>query len=139
MEERNCIVCGKPFPATRPNRQSCSSVCAKKHCDKQLMAKDKMARRAILEPPLYSKTELMEAKHNIKLYDTPALAKGREYVLIKAHRIVDYWRKREEMENRVFAFKQSCREKTLRHKKKQKELKNDKRYPGIPQTKTETA
>lgn len=93
--------------------------------NKDKMESIQVAKKAILEPPLYSKAQLYEANHHIKLYDTPELARGREYVLIKAHRIVDYWQKREEMENRVFAFKQSCREKTQRHNKKQKELKND--------------
>lgn len=124
MEERDCIVCGKPFPLTRLNRQSCSHTCAEKHHTKKRREQDEIAKRSILEPPLYSKTELFEARIHIKTYSTPELAKGREYVIIKAQRIIDYWKTREETENRVFALRKRNSLGLQRYKQKKKEMKN---------------
>jgi hypothetical protein len=75
-------------------------------------ASDAAARRALLEPPLYSKTQLFEAKLHIQVYDTPDKARGREYVLIKAHQIVDYWRKRDAMEDCVLKLRERAKTST---------------------------
>ena len=68
----------------------------------------------MLEPPLYNKTQLAEARHHIKLYDTPDKARGREYVLIRAHQIVEYWEKRNAIEDRVLKLRERARNSTAK-------------------------
>lgn len=112
MERKDCFVCGKSFPVTQKHRITCSRTCIAKHHRKIRKSRDMTARRALLEPPLYNKTQLAEAKHHIKLYDTPEKACGREYVLIRAHQIVDYWRNRDAMEDRVLKLRERARNTT---------------------------
>jgi len=85
-----------------------------------------MARRALLEPPLYTKTQLTEEKYHIKLYDTPDKARGRKYVLIRAHQIVDYWRNRNAMEDRVIKLRERTKTNTAKYywKKRNDERRN---------------
>ncbi len=126
MERKDCIVCGTSFPFTKHNRLTCSYRCSEiRHRDIR-KASDAMARRALLEPPLYTKTQLAEAKHHIKLYDTPDKVRGREYVLIKAHQIVDYWRNRDAMEDRVIKLRERTKTSTAKYywKKRNDERRN---------------
>lgn len=114
MERKDCIVCGVSFPLTKHNRLMCSYRCYEMRHREIRKAADSMARRALLEPPLYNKTQLAEAKQHIKLYDTPEKARGREYVLIRAHQIVEYWQKRDAMEQRVFSLRERTKTSTLK-------------------------
>jgi hypothetical protein len=112
MERKDCIVCGTSFPLTRHHRLTCSDKCSERRYNELRKATDKAARRALLEPPLYNKTQLAEARHHIKLYDTPDKARGREYVLIRAHQIVEYWEKRNAIEDRVLKLRERARNST---------------------------
>jgi len=114
MERRDCIICGMSFPLTRPKRLTCSNRCSDRRYNELRKATDKAARRALLEPPLYNKTQLAEARHHIKLYDTPDKARGREYVLIRAHQIVEYWEKRNAIEDRVLKLRERARNSTAK-------------------------
>lgn len=114
MERKDCIVCGMSFPITKYNRLTCSDRCSKKNNMEVRKASDAVARRALLEPPLYSKTQLFEAKLHLQVYDTPDKARGREYVLIKAHQIVEYWEKRNAIEDRVLKLRERARNSTAK-------------------------
>jgi hypothetical protein len=120
MEESNCPVCGTSFPLTHKTRLTCSRKCTDKKNKNIKLKLDAIARKAIVGKPLYTKAQLFEAKHHIKLYDTPALARGREYLLIKAHMIVEYWRKRNDMEFQVERLRHHSRTTTAKWQRKKK-------------------
>lgn len=120
MERKDCIVCGTSFPLTRPHRIMCSKKCRNARSEALESQREAAARRALKEPPLYSKTQFFEAKHHIQLYDTPDKARGREYVLIKAHQIVDYWKNREAMEALILRAKERSRQSTARYEERKK-------------------
>lgn len=124
MEEANCVWCGKLFPVTIHNRQTCSKVCAHRQHNRVSMQNDRQAIKALKEQPLYSKTELYEARLLLKTYKTPELAKGREYLLEKAVRIVQYWENRERMEMRIIKLRNRSRAANERYLAKKKEMKN---------------
>jgi hypothetical protein len=125
MKEANCVWCGKSFPLTIHNRQTCSKFCAHRQHNKVSMQNDREAMKAINEPPLYSKTEFHEAQFHLKTYTTPELAKGREYILEKAARIVKYWKDRDRMEMRILKLRERSRAARERYLAKKKEMKND--------------
>lgn len=124
MKEANCVWCGKSFPLTIHNRQTCSKFCAHRQHNKVSMQNDREAMKAINEPPLYNKTELYEARFLLKTYKTPELTKGREYLLEKAARIVQYWENRERMEMRILKLRERSRAANERYLAKKKEMKN---------------
>jgi predicted nucleic acid-binding Zn ribbon protein len=121
-----CPVCGASFEKATYNNIYCSFKCKLKRNKQQEICSYRRMISALNEPPLYSKTQYREAKHHIEMYSDPALARGREYLLIRAHQIVDYWNKREYTINRVARLRAQSRETTSRHYFKQKEKKNDK-------------
>lgn len=120
MQERNCVVCGALFPLTQKTRMTCSKKCGNKKDRNIRLERDRIARKAILENPLYSKVQLAEAKHNIKIYSDPKLAKGREYVLIKARQIIEYYEKRQKIEDRVLALRERTKKTTQAWYRKKK-------------------
>jgi hypothetical protein len=125
MEKANCVWCGNLFPLTIHNRQTCSKVCAHRQHNKISMQNDRQAVKALKELPLYSKTELYEARVLLKTYTTPELTKGREHLLEKAARIVQYWENRERMEIRIIKLRNRSRASNERYRAKKKEIKND--------------
>jgi predicted nucleic acid-binding Zn ribbon protein len=120
MERKDCVVCGASFPLTRPHRIMCSKKCQNARSEALESQREAAARRALMEPPLYNKTQLAEARHHIKLYDTPEKARGREYVLSKAKQIVEYWKKRDAMETLILRAKENSRKSTATYKERKK-------------------
>lgn len=126
MEQRKCVWCGEWFPVTRSTRMTCSNQCAERKKNKDKLESIQIAKKAVSEPPLYSKGELYEARHHIKLYDTPELARGREYVLIKAHRIVEYWANRQRFEDFLTKRRAERNEEQNRRRERKRNKQNDK-------------
>jgi hypothetical protein len=124
MEEANCVWCGKSFPLTIHNRQTCSKFCAHRQHNKVSMQNDRQAINALKQQPLYTKTELYEARVYLSTYTTPELSRGREYLLEKSKRIVEYWKERERMEMRIIKLRNRSRVASERYLAKKKEMKN---------------
>ena len=120
MEEKNCVVCGTLFPLTQKKRLTCSRKCGKKKDRNIRIERDKIARKSIKEIPLYNRTQLFEAKNHLATYSTPESQKGREYLIAKAKLIVEYWNKKNELEDRVFKLRDRTRKTTARWQRKKK-------------------
>jgi hypothetical protein len=105
---------------------ACSNQCAQRKRNQEKLDAIQVVKKTVSEPPLYSKGELYEARHHIKLYDTPELAKGREYVLIKAHRIVEYWANRQKLEDFLVNRRAELNEEQNRRRERKRNKQNDK-------------
>lgn len=126
MEQRKCVSCGNWFPVNRSTHMACSNQCAQRKRKQEKLDAIQVVKKTVSEPPLYSKGELYEARHHIKLYDTPELAKGREYVLIKAHRIVEYWANRQKLEDFLVNRRAELNEEQNRRRERKRNKQNDK-------------
>lgn len=120
MEERNCVVCGALFPLTQKTRLTCSRKCTDKKNKNIRLEKNKFARKSLESVPLYSRVQFAEAKNNLLMYDTPELQKGREHLISKSLQIIDYWKKKNDMERQVLKLREQSRKTTARWQRKKK-------------------
>jgi hypothetical protein len=125
MDQRKCVSCGNWFPVNRSTHMACSNQCAQRKRNQEKLDAIQVVKKTVSEPPLYSKGELYEARHHIKLYDTPELAKGREYVLIKSHRIVEYWANRQKLEDFLVNRRAELNEEQNRRRERKRNKQND--------------
>lgn len=120
MEEKNCVVCGALFPLTQKTRLTCSRKCTDKKNKNIRLEKDKFARKSLESVPLYSRVQFAEAKTHLLMYDTPELQKGREHLIAKARIIIEYWNKKNELEQHVFKLRDYSRKTTAKWQRKKK-------------------
>jgi hypothetical protein len=124
MFTEQCRECGVEFTSSDPRRRHCTKACKTIRDRRRIADRRAQIAETALSQPQYTIAELREAKHHISLYgDDPKLARGREFLLIKAHQIVDYFRARQEAEYLFARRRQQGLERTKRYQQRKK--KND--------------
>lgn len=114
-----CHTCGKEFVGHSEKRIFCSLQCLRAINEPKRRERYLATVAELAKAPEYSKAQLRDARHNKAMLEgDPSLIKGRELILEKANRIIQYWNERQRMEAWVERKRVLNRERMERYRQK---------------------